>query len=298
MNELDWNLVRTFLAVAESGSLLAAARKLGVTQPGVGRHNNHIQATLGLTLFSRGRAGMRLTDTGLALLDEAHAMRSEFDRFMLKATGHDTTIAGPVRITASRIVSIYILPPLLARLRAEEPDLQIELVAENAVANLIARDADIAIRMVRPTQNDLIASKITDIPLGAFAHVDYLTAHGTPQTIGDLTNHSMIGYDREDRMLIAMRHMGLPAERSMFAFRTDDEVAAMELLKAGAGIGFTQLHLAAKVPTLRRVLPDLPIPTLPVWLCAHRDLRTSRRIRRTMDFLQQELRKLPVSADH
>jgi DNA-binding transcriptional LysR family regulator len=295
MNELDWNLIRTFIAVADSGSLLAAAAKLGVTQPGVGRHINQLEDALGLTLFIRGRSGMKLTDTGLAVLDDARAMRAEFDRFMLKAGGHDERVAGPVRITASRIVSVYILPSMLARLRAAEPELEIELVPDNAVANLLARDADIAIRMVRPTQNDLIATKITDIPLGAFAHVDYLAAHGTPEGIEDLKGHAVIGYDREDRILLAMRQLGLPAERSMFAFRTDDEVAALELVKAGAGIGFAQLHLAAKIPTLRRVLLDLAIPSLPVWLCAHQDLKTSRRIRRTMDFLQEELRKLPVS---
>lgn len=298
MSELDWNLIRTFLAVVDSGSLLAAAAKLGVTQPGVGRHINQLEEALGLTLFIRGRSGMKLTDTGMAVLDDARAMRAEFDRFMLKASGHDERVAGPVRITASRIVSVYILPAMLARLRAAEPELEIELVPDNAVANLLARDADIAIRMVRPTQNDLIATKVTDIPLAAFAHVDYLAAHGTPASIKDLAGHAVIGYDREDRMLVAMRQLGLPAaERSMFAFRTDDEVAALELVKAGAGIGFAQLHLGAGIPTLRRILPDLAIPSLPVWLCAHQDVRTSRRIRRTMDFLQEEWRKLSISGD-
>jgi len=294
MNETDWNLIRTFIAVADNGSLLVAAAKLGMSQPGVGRHINLLEDAIGVTLFNRGRSGMKLTEAGLSLLEEARAMRAEFDRFMLKATGHDERIAGPVRVTANRIVSVYILPAMLVRLKAAEPELEIELVPDNAVANLLARDADIAIRMVRPTQNDLIASKITEIPLGAFAHVDYLAKHGMPLSIGDLMNHSVIGYDREDRVLVAMRQMGLPAERSMFAFRTDDEVAGLELVKAGAGIGFAQVHLAESIPGLRRVLPELPIPSLPVWLCAHQDLRTSRRIRRAMDFLQEELRKMRV----
>lgn len=298
MNSLDWNLVRTFLAVADGGSMIAAAGRLGLTQPGIGRQINQLEAVLGLTLFVRGRSGMQLTESSLALLDDARAMRAEFDRLMLKASGKDERIAGPVRITASRIVSVYILPPILARLRAAEPELEIELVSDNAVANLLARDADIAIRMVRPTQNDLIAIKIAEIPLGAFAHVDYLAAHGEPQMTKDLMKHALIGYDREDRMLVAMRLMGLPAERSLFAFRTDDEVAGLELLKAGAGIGFAQIHLAARIPQLQRLFADLAIPPLPIWLCAHQELRTSRRIRRTMDFLQVELKKMLTSADH
>jgi DNA-binding transcriptional LysR family regulator len=298
MNAIDWNLIRTFLAVADGGSMIAAAARLGLTQPGIGRHINLLEEKLRLTLFMRGRNGMKLTEAGLALVDDARAMQAEFDRFMLKATGQDEHIAGPVRITASRIVSVYILPPMLARLRHVEPEIEIELVADNAVANLLARDADIAIRMVRPTQNDLIASKVAEIPLGAFAHVDYLAANGTPHSIGDLLNHAVIGYDREDRMLLAMRQMGLPADRSMFAFRTDDEVTGLELLKAGAGIGFAQIHLAAAIPGLRRVLPDLPLPALPVWLCAHQDLRTSPRIRRAMNFLQDELKALLSGTAH
>ena len=298
MKNPDWNLIRTFLAVVDGGSMMAASGTLGLTQPGIGRHINQLEDALGLTLFVRGRGGMKLTESGMALVDDARAMQAEFDRLMLKASGHDERIAGPVRMTASRIVSVYILPPMLARLRAAEPELQLELVPDNAVANLLARDADIAIRMVRPTQNDLIASKVGEIPLGAFAHVDYLAAHGIPRTIDDLLGHAVIGYDREDRMLVAMRQMGLPAERTMFAFRTDDEVAGLELLKAGAGIGFAQVHLAEACPQLRRILPDLPLPALPVWLCAHQDLRSNRRIRRTMDFLQKEWRDLLASLAH
>jgi DNA-binding transcriptional LysR family regulator len=150
---------------------------------------------------------------------------------------------------------------------------------------------------VQPTQNDLIASKITDIPLGAFAHRSYLEKHGTPKTIDELFHHTVIGYDREDRMLVGMRQLGLPAKRSFFALRTDDEVAAWEMVKAGAGIGFGQVHLASGSPDLVRLVPELEIPPLPVWLAAHQDLRTSQRIRRVMDFLADEMKKLQLSQD-
>lgn len=295
MKPFDWNLVRTFLAVVDGGSMMAAGQALGLTQPGVGRHINQLEQALGLTLFVRGRGGMKLTEAGLALVDEARAMQAEFERLMLKAGGHDTRLKGPVRITASRVVSVYILPPILARLHEAEPEIEIELVPSNVVANLLARDADIAIRMHRPTQNDLIASRVAEIAVGAFAHEDYLARRGAPRTAEELLSHSLIGYDREDRIISAMREYGLAAERSHFAFRTDDEVAAWELVKAGAGIGFGQAHIAARDPMIRRVLPDLKIPPMPVWLCAHQDLRTNRRIRRAMDFLGEELRRLPLA---
>lgn len=292
MSDLDWNQINTFLAVADTGSLVAAARSLRMTQPALGRQISMLEEKLGSSLFIRGRSGMKLTETGLALVDEARAVKNEVDRFLLKAAGHDERISGTVRITASRVVSIYILPAMLARLKQAEPAIEIELVPDNAVANLIARDADIAIRMVRPLQNDLIATKITEIPLGAYAHQSYIARRGKPETIDDLKHHDVIGYDREDRMLVAMRELGIPAERSFFSIRTDDEVAAWEMVKAGAGIGFAQQHLAADAPGIVRVVPDLPIPTLPVWLTAHQDLRTSRRIRRVMDFLTEEMKAL------
>ncbi|MBL0374957.1 LysR family transcriptional regulator [Rhizobium sp. KVB221] len=295
MRNPDWNLIRTFLTVAECGSLLAAASRLRLTQPAIGRHINQLEADLELSLFVRGRSGMKLTEAGLSLAEDATAMRGEFDRLLLKAAGRGDRVSGTVRITASRVVSIYILPPILARLKAAEPEIEVELVPDNAVANLLARDADIAVRMVRPTQNDLIAQKIADIPMGTFAHRSYLETRGTPQTIDDLSEHLVIGYDREDRMLAAMHQMGLDADRSFFAFRTDDEVAAWELVKAGAGIGFAQLHIGTRTADIVRILPDLAIPTLPLWLAAHQELNTSRRIRRAMDFLAGELRKLPLS---
>jgi DNA-binding transcriptional LysR family regulator len=264
-----------------------------MTQPAIGRHVSQLEESLGSRLFVRTRSGMTPTEAGLSLVEEAQSVKSDIDRFLLKAAGTDQRLSGTVRITASRIVSVYILPVILARLKAAEPALEIELVPDNAVANLLARDADIAIRMVRPTQNDLVASKVTDIPLGIFAHADYLAARGTPASMTDLMagSHAVIGYDREDRILQAMRQQGLKVDRSMFAFRTDDEVAGVELVKAGAGIGFIQLNIAARSPSLRRVLADIPLPDLPVWLCAHQDVRTNARIRRTMDFLQQALRE-------
>jgi DNA-binding transcriptional LysR family regulator len=259
----------------------------------LGRHANELEAALGVTLFIRSPSGMRLTEAGLSLLEEARLMQAEADRLMIKAAGHDTRVKGTVRLTASQIVATYYLPPILVDLKSTEPDIEIELVATNSIANLLARDADIAIRMVRPTQNDVIASKVKDITIGAFAHESYLARTGMPLGFGDLVRHVLIGYDRDDFALKAMQQMGVEGDRSWFHFRTDDQVAGWELMKAGAGIGFGPAYLASITPGLVHVLPWLEFPTLPMWLAAHQDLRTSRRVRKVMDFLQDALKAMP-----
>jgi DNA-binding transcriptional LysR family regulator len=288
--DLDWNLIRSFVTVAESGSLLAASRKIGVSQPALGRHIDELEREIGLTLFIRGRAGMRLTEAGMALLEDARSIRREVDHLLLRAAGRSESVSGPVRITASHVMAVYVLPPMLARLKQAEPGLEVELVADNAIANLLARDADIAIRMAQPVQNDLIAQKIGDLALGCFAHRDYVARRGAPSSLGDLAAHDLIGYDRVTRIIEAMGQFGMVMERSGFAFRTDDEVAQWELVRAGAGVGFGQLAIAASDPNLERLLMGIPLPRLPLWLAAHQELRTSRRIRRALDFLQTELK--------
>lgn len=288
--DLDWNLIRSFVTVAESGSLLAASRKIGVSQPALGRHIDELEREIGLTLFSRGRAGMRLTEAGMALLEDARSIRRDVDHLLLRAAGRSGSVRGPVRITASQVMATYVLPPMLARLKQAEPGLEVELVADNAIANLLARDADIAIRMARPAQNDLIAQKIGDLALGCFAHRDYVARRGAPETLGDLAAHDLVGYDRVTRILDAMRQFGMAMERSGFAFRTDDEVAQWELVRAGAGVGFAQLAIAAGDADLERLLVGVQLPRLPLWLAAHQELRTSPRMRRALDLLQTELK--------
>lgn len=295
MSDLDWNLIRSFLAVAESGSLMAAAEKLGVSQPTLGRQVDEIERVTGLTLFVRGRTGMKLTEAGLGLLDDARAMEREANRFMLNVAGKSDVAKGTVRVTASHVVSTFLLPSMLVDLRNAEPEIEIELVPSNLVANLLSRDADIAVRMVRPMQNDLIATKVNDMALGAYAHRSYLEKHGRPRSIMDLLTHRVVGYDRDDTLLRGMSEFGVKGEREMFAFRTDDHVAYWNLVKAGAGIGFCAAFLAQTDPTVERLDIGLPLPVLPMWLASHQELRTSLRIRRVMDFLHDGLSKFDLS---
>lgn len=293
---MDWNLIKTFLAVAEQRTLLAAATALRISQPTVGRHIDELETATGLTLFVRGRRGMALTEAGLALLDDARAMAKEADHLLLRASGRASEASGPVRITASDIVATYVLPPILVALKEAEPGIDIELAPSNTVANLLARDADIAIRMVRPMQNDLIAVKVNDFAMGTHAHARYLERHGEPKTVDDLFAHRLVGYDRDTLILNGMKALGMEGDRSLFTFRTDDQVAYWELVKSGAGIGFGALWLGRQTPGVRHILPSLRIPPLPMWLASHEELRTSLKIRRVMDFLREAIAAMPLSA--
>lgn len=286
---MDWNLIRTFLAVVDQGSLSGGSEQLGISQPTVGRHINELESSLDLTLFVRGRSGMALSEAGLRLIDDARAMSREAEQFALKAAGSTNTIKGTIRITASEIVSAYILPTILCDLRTAEPDIEIELVANNGADNLLSRDADIAIRMFRPTQNDLITRKVNDMPVAAHASRKYMDVFGCPKSPADLAKHRLIGYDRDELILRSMAALGMPGSRDMFAFRTDNQLVYWQLLKAGAGIGFCANHLAAQIGDVEPILPELAIPALPMWLTSHQELRTNLRIRRCMDFLGEAL---------
>lgn len=286
----DWTLIRSFLAVAQTGTLSAAARALGATQPTLGRHVAELETALGVILFERRRDGFRLTEKGLALAERAEPMRDAADAFARLAEGSAEQMAGTVRLTASEIMAAYVLPPMLARLAAEEPGIEIEIVASNQIGSLLARDADIAIRMVRPVQNDLVVRHVADLALTACAATAYLDRAGRPLVPQDLARHRLIGWDRADDIIKGFAQFGMSVDRHAFATRTDNQIVLWEAVKAGLGIGFAQASLVARQAGVEAVLPDLPIPVLPIWLTIHEDLRTSPRIRRVLDFLHQELK--------
>jgi DNA-binding transcriptional LysR family regulator len=290
----DWNLIKSFLAVLDAGTLSGAAAATGTSQPTLGRHIDELEALTGLVLFGRGRSGMTATPNALALAEEARAMQAGANGFAMAAAGRETAVEGTIRITASEVVSTFLLPEILVALADEEPALEIELVASDSVQNLLARDADIAVRMVRPVQNDLITRKVNDAAMGAFAHRDYLEKHGTPREPHDLFSHRVIGQDRDDLILRGMARLGIRPDRSAFTFRTDHPIASWNLVLAGAGIGFMQVAIANRSSNLVRVLPELDIEPLPYWLCSHRELRHSARVRRVYDFLAERLAALPL----
>jgi DNA-binding transcriptional LysR family regulator len=285
MDMPDWSLIRSFLAVAEAGSLSGAARVTGISQPTLGRHIQAIEAALQVPLFTRTAQGQALTEAGQALLSPARAMRAAAADLALTAKGHATGIEGTVRITASRVVSHYILPPVLARLRSEEPGLQIDLVPSDTTENLLFGEADIALRMYRPTQADLVARHIGDLPLGLYASRAYLDRRGRPTSPEDLMRLDFIGQDRMDQIIRVMKSLGMEVPRSFFPVRCDDPLTYVELVRAGCGLGGILCLLGEADPALERIdlIPDLP--SLPVWLTAAPRLRQSPRLRRVWDAL-------------
>lgn len=285
MNGLDWALLRSFLAVVEGGSLSAAARATGATQPTLSRHVRELEAALGVPLFTRSARGLDPTAAALGLVDDARAMGAAAEALALKAQGRSQQLRGVVRITASVIVANLMLPPILADLRRQEPSIQVEVVASDVTQNLLRRDADIAVRMAAPTQNALIARKLGDSPMGLFATRDYFDRRGRVASRDDLRGHDLIGLDRSDALIRGYGAHGIALAREDFALRTDDAMLTWGLLLAGAGIGPAQAVLARRHPALEPVGWDLGLGALPVWLVMSEEVRGSARIRRVADLL-------------
>ena len=282
---MDWTLVQAFVAVADHGSLSGGARALMSSQPTMSRHIAALEQQLGIQLFDRTGAGLELTPAGTDLLAHAHTMKEAAGRFSLAAGGKAEAIAGPVRITASEIVSNFVLPDVLVALRVAEPEIDIELVPSDRSENLLQREADIAIRMYRPTQADVFTRRVGDLSLGMFAATSYLQTHDEPTGIEELSAHDIIGYDKSNQMIEGFATAGFKVGRDFFSFRCDDQVVCWQMVVAGYGIGFNQLGVGSATSGVNQLLPDLTLPTLPVWLTAHAELKTSRRSGGFMIFL-------------
>jgi len=289
---VDWGYLQSFIAVAEGGSLSAAARLLGASQPTMGRHIALLEEKLGVRLFDRVATGLELTETGAELLEYAEQMATSAGRLSLRAEGRSEAIAGTVRITASEIVAAYVLPEILTDLRRSEPEIDIELAASDRTENLLRREADIAVRMYRPTQNDVITRRVGSLKTGIFAAHDYLATRGEPGTLTDFQHHDVIGYDRSDLVIQGFRAAGLEVDREFFAFRSDNQIVAWRMVVAGFGIGFNQVQVGRAEKRVRQLFVETPLPELPIWLTAHADLKTSRRIRRVYDFLADQLGRI------
>ncbi|MEJ6399266.1 LysR family transcriptional regulator [Yoonia sp. 208BN28-4] len=292
ISTLDWSLVQAFLAVAETGSLSAAARDLDASQPTLGRQIKAMETQLAAELFHRNPRGLSLTDTGAALVAPARQMRDAMHQIVLTSAGQTDRLAGPVRITASAATSIYHLPQIIADIRQAEPEIAIELVPSDESRNLLYREADIALRMYRPTQLDLITRHIGDLALGMFASKDYVARRGTPQTPDDMLTHDFVGYDENPAIWEGFAQAGFDVGRDFFKTRCDDHIAYLELLRAGCGIGFAQCSIAAKDPDVQELDLQFPIPPLPIWLTAHEAMRQTPRIRRVWDLLADGLGRL------
>ena len=282
--EPDWTLLRSFLAVAETGSLSAAARALGQSQPTLGRHVQDLEAQLGTVLFTRALRGMALTPAGAALLPAVREMRAAAARLSLVAAGREERMQGTVRLTASRAVSQFLLPAILADLRRAEPGIEIEVVPSDTSENLLFREADIALRMYRPEQLDVVTRHVADLAMGLYAAPSMLT-DGLPGDVAALMRLDFVGLDRSDLMLRMMASLGIQRRREDFGVRCDDQVVYWALVRAGCGVGAMQRVVGDADPSVVRIADFVPLPSLPVWLTVPDPLRQNPRVRRVLDHL-------------
>ena len=277
MNEPNWDLYRSFLAVLQSGSLSAGARSLGLTQPTLGRHIDALEEALGHALFVRSRHGFLPTEHAIQLRPYAEALAATAGALLRAASSPGDEARGTVRITASDVVGVEVLPPILARLHAAWPGLRIELALSNQTHDLLQREADIAVRMVRPSQEALVARHVGDIELGLYAQRAYLDARGTPASPAELAQHALIGFDHESQFIRRMKGQLGGLSRAMFSLRTDSDLAQLAAVRAGFGIGMCQAGIAARDPGLVRLCASEISIKLETWVAMHEDLRHSRR---------------------
>lgn len=286
-HEVPWDLVRSFLAALDHGSLMAAARATGLSQPTLGRHIAELESRWRLVLFERTGRGLAPTAQAWRLADAARGMADQAAELGRLASGAERQVQGRVRLTASQPVACALLPEVLARMRVAYPAVEVELVVSNALTNLLRREADIALRMVRPEQSSLVARRIADIPIQACAHTRYLARAGQPRTPPELIRHELVTGDRHDDVVPALASRGFPTAALRFGLRSDDLMAQWAGVRAGLGVGFAAAYLRRTDPAVQQILPDLPLPILPIWLTVHRELHTSARIRAVFDFLAQ-----------
>lgn len=294
---LDWSLVQAFLAVAEHGSLSAAARLLGASQPTLGRQIKAMEEQLGAELFQRHDKGFALTDVGTSLLASARAMRDAAYSIERHAAGKGEALEGSVRITASTVVAQHHLPNIVAMMREREPLIAIELDPSDESSNLHYREADIAVRMYRPTQLDLVTQYLGELELGVFAAKSYVARHGVPKAPPELLAHAVVGMDKQTQLIDGFAQAGFRVERDWFRVRCDDQATHWQLVRAGCGIGFAQRSVGCADPSLVEIPLDLKLPRLPVWLTAHEQIRQTPRVRRIWELLAEGLRETIAAAD-
>jgi DNA-binding transcriptional LysR family regulator len=285
----DWNQARAFLVTAEEGTLSGAGRALGLTQPTLGRQVAALEESLGVTLFERVGKSLALTDAGRELLTDVRMMGEAAGRLSLTAFGQSQAIEGKVRITATDATSTYRLPQILKIIRDAAPGIEIEVISSNSLRDLRRREADIAIRHVRPDEPNLIAKLVRETSAHLYASSSYLDSFGRPESVDDLADAVFVGFEEPERMLPALAEIGLHLKREQFKVTTDNGVAMYEMMKQGLGIGFMPKYDAVEILGLEPVLPDLPAIPVPVWLTAHSEIHTSPRIRLGFDILAEAL---------
>ncbi len=286
---IDWSLYRSFLAVMRHGSLSGAARQLGMTQPSIGRHMDALEQTLGVALFTRMQHGLIPTPLATELLSSAEAMEAAARQAARVASGGAQEEGGTVRLTVSQMMGGEVMPALLADYRRQHPRVNIELVLTNKSDDLLRREADIAVRMVKPTQQSLIAKRLGRVDIGMYAHRSYVKQFGMPRNLMEMSQHALIGPDQDTTVAMLLKQRGLVMHRDMFALKTDNDLAQMAALRAGFGLGGCQVGVAKRDPDLLPVLPESLTFSLDMWLLTHDSFRSNKRVMSLFRFLTDKL---------
>ena len=283
--DFDWNQVRAFLATLEEGSLSAAARALGLTQPTLGRQVAALEARLDVILFDRTGRQLIATPAALEIADHVRAMGEAATRLSLAASGQSQSVEGIIKITATEMYSAFVLPDFVAELRQTHPGILIDVVATNSLSDLRHREADIAIRNAEPTDPDLIARRIQTETGGLFASPDFISRHGPFKAIEDLTDAPFIGFGNTDDYMAALRGRGITVDRANFVARSESHLVHWEMARRGLGFGINGWDVGQADPEMVPVLPELVSFEFPVWLVAPKELKTNRRVRIVYDAL-------------
>jgi len=284
--QLEWSWLRDFEAVAETGSLSEAARALGVSQPTLTRRMAALEEHLGAELLRRGPRGVELTETGEAILQPVRRMREEAGRVDLVATGRDAALSGAVRVSATEGLASHWCTPVLRDFQRAHPGIRIEIDVRNRNANLSRREADVAIRLGRPRQQELVARRVGDVALGLYAASEYLELFGRPGSREALAGHACVGLDEAINDTAAGRWIEGTIGAGRVVFRATSLMTQLEAVRSGWGIGAASIFIASEVPGIERVLEEVE-HSIDVWLVTHPGLRRSARIRAVFDFLAE-----------
>lgn len=285
----DWNQLRAFLVTAEEGSLSAAAKALKLTQPTLSRQVAGLEEALGVTLFERAGRTLVLTETGELLLDHARQMGEAAHAVSLAASGQAEAVEGRVSITATDMVSAYLLPPILQRLAEVAPGISVDVIAANEVQNLQRREADIALRNGAPTEPELIARRLQSTRAFFAAKPSYLAQFGPIETVEDLNRATWIGYTDPATMSDFMTRVGLSVPPENIRYTSENSVVVWEMFRQGLGVCVLIDGLRDLDPDVVELLPDRPEIEVPLYIITHKALRSSRRIRIVWDVLVSAL---------
>ncbi|MCH2095001.1 MAG: LysR family transcriptional regulator [Rhodobacteraceae bacterium] len=288
----DWNRARAFLVTVEEGSLSAAARALGLAQPTLGRQVSALEEELGVALFERVGHGLELTQNGLDLVEHVRAMAEAANNVALTASGKSQDIEGPICITAAEMYAAHMLPELVLELRDIAPGIRVEIFASNEVRDLRRREADIAIRNAQPDQPDLIARKLGEDSAALYATPEVIERLDLTHSVEGLKSADVIGIGDMPDLIRALGEFNLPVTADNIVAMTNNHLVHWQMTRLGMGIGIAPVHLGDSDPAVRRVLPDEMTRPFPVWLVAHRELRSSRRVRLVYDFLAKRVPRL------